>query len=154
SAKMPQQAVKIFSAVIQPKLKELVGEIQRSSGYYRSQVGDVKFQQLYLMGNGSKIFGIKKYLSQQLQIPVNRVQSIKHFRVSRDADLKLLQSELPAFSTAFGCALQGVGAGTCKVDLVPQEERLQKDLRRKKKHAYIAMGVVYAGIMLVGLYLG
>src|ERR1041385_7703002 len=150
SGKAPQQAVKIFSTVIQPKLKELVGEIQRSSGYYRSQAGDVKFQRLYLVGNGSRIFGIKKYLSEQLGIPVDRVQTIKHFRVSRDVDLKLLQAELPAFATAFGCGLQGVGLGACRVDLVPQEERLQKDLRRKKKHAFIAMAAVYAAIIFCG----
>ncbi len=150
SAKAPQQAVKIFSTVIQPKLKELIGEIHRSIGYYRSQSGDVKFQHLYLLGNGSKIIGIKKYLSEQLGVQVNRVQSIRHFRVNRDVNLRLLQQELPAFGTAFGCALQGVGVGSCKVDLVPQEERIQKDLRRKRKHAFIAMGIVYAMIILSG----
>jgi type IV pilus assembly protein PilM len=154
SGKAQQQAVKIFSAVIQPKLKELVGEIQRSSGYYRSQAGDVKFQKLYLLGSGSKIFGIKKYLAEQLGIQVERVTTIRHFRVSRDVDLKLLQSELPAFATAFGSALQGVGAGVCRVDLIPQEEKLHKEFNRKKKHAYIAMGIVYAAIMLIGMMLG
>src|SRR5262245_2913658 len=125
SAKAPQQAVKIFSAVIQPKLKDLVGEIHRSVGYYRSQAGEVKFQNLYLLGNGSRVVGIKKYLAEQLGVQVERVQTLRHFRVNREVDLKLLQNELPAFATAFGCALQGVGAGNCHVDLVPQEERVQ-----------------------------
>ncbi len=153
SAKAPQQAVKIFSNVIQPKLKELVGEIHRSTGYYRSQAGDVQFKKLYLLGNGSKIFGIKKYLAEQLGVEVERVQSIRHFRVNRGVDLKLLQNELPAFGTAFGCGLQGLGAGSCRVDLVPQEERIQKDFRRKKKHAFIAMGVVLAAILVAGFFL-
>jgi len=153
SAKAPQQAVKIFSTVIQPKLKELIGEVHRSIGYYRSQSGDVKFQHLYLLGNGSRIIGIKKYLSEQLGVQVNRIQSIRHFRVNRDVNLRLLQQELPAFGTAFGCALQGVGAGSCKVDLVPQEERIQKDLRRKRKHAFIALGIVYLVIILAGMIL-
>ncbi len=146
SSKQPQQAAKIFASVIQPKLKELVGEIHRSSGYYRSQAGDVKFQNLYLLGNGTKIIGIKKYLQEQLGIQVHRVQTIRHFRVSRDVDVKLLQSELPAFGTAFGCALQGVGAGNCKVDLVPQEERVHKDIRRKRWHSVYAAGIVLAAI--------
>jgi type IV pilus assembly protein PilM len=153
AGKAPQQAVKIFSTVIQPKLKELVGEIHRSSGYYRSQAGDVKFQNLYLLGGGSKIVGIKKYLQEQLGLQVHRVQSIQHFRVSRDVDLKLLQGELPSFATAFGCSLQGLGSGTCKVDLIPQEERIQKDLKRKRKHAFFAMGIVYAAIVLAGIIL-
>ncbi len=153
SSKHPQQAEKIFASVIKPKLKELVGEIHRSSGYYRSQAGDVKFQNLYLLGNGTKIIGIKKYLQEQLGLQVHRVQTIRHFRVSRDVDVKLLQSELPAFGTAFGCALQGVGAGNCRVDLVPQEERIHKDLRRKRWHAFYAAGIVFAAIGLAALFM-
>jgi type IV pilus assembly protein PilM len=153
SAKAPQQAVKIFSAVIQPKLKDLVGEIHRSVGYYRSQAGEVKFQNLYLLGNGSRVVGIKKYLTEQLGVQVHRVQTLRHFRVNREVDLKLLQNELPAFATAFGCALQGVGAGSCQVDLVPQEERVQKDLKRKKKHAIYASAILFVAIGLAYLIL-
>jgi len=153
SAKAPQQAVKIFSAVIQPKLKDLVGEIHRSVGYYRSQAGEVKFQNLYLLGNGSRVVGAKKYLSEQLGVQVHRVQTLRHFRVNREVDLKLLQNELPAFAIAFGCALQGVGAGSCQVDLVPQEERVQKQLKRKKKHAIYASAILFVAIAFAYLIL-
>jgi len=48
--------------------------------------------------------GIRKYLAEQLGLQVHRVQTINHFRVSRDANLKLLQDELPSFATAFAKA--------------------------------------------------
>ena len=152
ASKAPQLAASIrIATAIQPKLKDLVGEIHRSSGYYRSQAGDVKFQNLFLMGGGSKIVGIKKFLTERLGLQVHRIQTIKHFRVGRDVNLKLLQDELPSFGIALGGALQGVGSGTCKVDLVPQEERIQKDLRRTKKHAFIAMGIIFGAIVWAGV---
>ncbi len=148
SAKVPKQAVKIFQAVIQPKLKDLVGEIHRSIGYYRSQSGEVSFKRLFLLGNGSKVVGIKKFLEDQLGVQVTRVDSISHFRVNRDVNLRLLQAHLPSFASTLGCGLQGLGAGTCTVDLVPREERLRKEAGRKKKHAFIGAALVLVAILV------
>ena len=148
----PQKAVQIFQAVIQPRLKELVSEIHRSIGFYRSQHGETSFQKLYLLGNGSKIIGIKKFLEESLRMPVEKVASIQHFRVARDVNLKLLQADLPAFGTSLGAGLQALGLGSCKVDLVPQEEKLAKEIDRKKKHVFIAAGIV-AVAMLIAAFL-
>ena len=147
TTKAPQQAAKIFQAVIQPKLQELVQEIHRSVGYYKSQVGDVKFNRLYLLGNGSRIIGIKKFLEDHIGLVVERIQSIRNLRVNRDVNLKLLQTELAAFGTALGCGIQAVGAGTCQVDLVPREEKLKKEAGRKKKHVFIAAGILAVCIL-------
>jgi type IV pilus assembly protein PilM len=151
SSKVPQQAAKIFQAVIQPKLRELVGEIHRSIGYYRSQAGEVSFKHLYLLGNGAKVVGIKKFLEEQLGVQVHRVQSIHNFRVNRDVNLKLLQANLPAFGSALGCGLQALDAATCNVDLVPKEEKLKKSIQRKKKHAFVAAGVLLVCMVLAAL---
>ena len=152
TSKAPKQAARIFQAVIQPKLQDLLQEIQRSIGYYKSQVGDIKFTRLYLLGNGSRIIGIKKFLEDHLGMPVERLQSIKNLRINRDVNLKLLQSDLPAFGTAIGCGIQAVGVGRCQVDLVPREEKVKKEVSRKKKHAFIAAGLV-AAMMLLAFFL-
>jgi len=154
TAKVPQRAVKIFQAVIQPKLKELVGEIHRSIGFYRSQHGEVNFTKLYLLGNGSKVIGIKKFLEESLGLPVERVQTINHFRVSRDVNLRLLQAHLPAFAATLGCGLQALGLAPCDVDLVPSEEKLAKEVNRKKKHVFFAAGIVFVALFLSTWMLG
>jgi type IV pilus assembly protein PilM len=148
TAKVPKQAEKIFRAVIQPKLQELVQEIQRSIVYYRSQADEVKFTKLYLLGNGSRVIGIKKFLEGRLGMPVERVQSIGRLRVSREVDVRLLQSELPAFGTALGLGIQAVGAGPCQVDLVPREEKIKKEISRKRKHVFFAAGVLFVMILM------
>lgn len=149
-ARNPKQAVKLFASVIQPKLRELVNQIHQSIGFYRSQAGEVQFKQLYLLGNASKIVGIKKFLAEHLGVKVQRVQTINNLRVNRDVDLRMLQANLPAFGTAFGCALQGVGAGSCRVDLIPQEEKLQKEYERKKVHVFIAIGILFLATLISG----
>ena len=148
AAKAPAQATKIFQAVIQPKLKELVQEVQRSIGFYRSQSGSVDFTRLYLVGNGARIIGIKKYLQDQLSMPVHRVQSIHHLRINRDVNVKLLQLQLPSFGTALGAGIQALGVGACDVDLVPREEKAKKAAERKKKHVYFAALLLLAFVML------
>lgn len=153
TAKAPKQAEKIFRAVIQPKLQELVQEIQRSIVYYRSQADDVKFTKLYLLGNGSRVIGIKKFLQGHLGLSVERVQSIGRLRVSRDVNVRLLQSELPAFGTALGLGIQAVGAGPCQVDLVPREEKLKKEVSRKRKHVFFAAGMIFFMILIANLFI-
>jgi type IV pilus assembly protein PilM len=148
AAKVPEQAAKIFKIVIQPKLKELVQEIHRSIGYYRSQSDEANFERLYLLGNASRVIGMKKYLQDQLGMKVHRVQSIHHLRISREVNVKLLQSQLPAFGTALGAGIQALGAGACDVDLVPREEKLKKAAERKKKHVYFAALIVLGAILL------
>ncbi|MBI4601903.1 MAG: type IV pilus assembly protein PilM [Planctomycetes bacterium] len=147
TGKAPQQAEKIFKAVIQPKLQDLVQEVQRSLGYYRSQVGgDVKFTKVYLLGNGSRVVGIKQFLQDHLGIPVERVHTIGRLRVNREVDVKLLQAELAAFGTALGIGIQAVGVGACQVDLVPREEKLRKEAVRKRKHVFFAAAIIVAAM--------
>ncbi|HVR76139.1 MAG TPA: type IV pilus assembly protein PilM [Planctomycetota bacterium] len=148
TGKVPQQAEKIFKAVIQPKLQELAQEIQRSIGFYRSQAGDIKFSKLYLLGNGSRVVGIKKFFEEVLGMPVEAVKSIGRLRVNRDVNVKLLQTELAAFGTALGLGIQAVGAGTCQVDLVPREEKIRKEIARKRKHVFFAAGILLLLILV------
>ena len=148
AARAPKQATAIFQAVIQPKLKELVQEIHRSIGFYRSQNGDTKFERLYLVGNGSRVIGIQRYMQDQLRIVVDRLQSIQHLRINREVNVKLLQSQLPAFGTAIGAGIQGLGLSTCTVDLVPKEEKIKKAAERQKKHVFIAAGILAAAMLV------
>ncbi len=151
SSKNQKEALKIFTTIIQPKLRDLVNEIHRSIGFYRSQAGEVQFKQVFLLGNGSKVIGIKKYFEEHLGMPVHKCQSINKVRLNRDVNLSLLQENLASFGTAIGCGLQGVGLGSSRVDLVPQEEKIQKEYSRKKKHVFIAMGILYLAVILAGL---
>jgi hypothetical protein len=44
--------------------------------------------------------------------------------------------------------LQALGVGTCRVDLVPREEKLKKAAERKKRHVFFAAAIVLVAIGL------
>ena len=54
TAARSEHAAKIFQ-VLQPLLRDLVSEINRSIGYYKSRVGEVKIEDLFLYGGSSKL---------------------------------------------------------------------------------------------------
>ncbi|MGQ9589691.1 MAG: type IV pilus assembly protein PilM [Planctomycetota bacterium] len=151
AGRVQKQAERIFQAVIQPKLQELVQEVHRSIGFYRSQRGEAKFSRLYLVGDGSKLIGIKKYLQERLQIQTDRLDSITRLRVNREVNVKMLQAHLPSFACALGGALQAVGAGVSNVDLIPKEAKIQKEIQKKRKHVFFAAGIVLLAILIAHL---
>ena len=80
AAKSPQ-AKKIF-ATMEPVLKDFVGEIHRSIGYYKAQSKETLFSDLILLGDASKLVGLRNYLAQELQLKVGRV-SLQGWRVDK-----------------------------------------------------------------------
>ncbi|MGE3166398.1 MAG: type IV pilus assembly protein PilM [Planctomycetota bacterium] len=142
SAAKSDQAVKIFG-VIQPILKELVNEIHRSVGFYKSQAGDVKFEDVYLFGNTARLLGIQKYLQEQLRFRVHVAKGFSRIRVNRESNVALLQHDFPSFVAAVGNAIQGLGSGEADVNLMPQEQKEALEFRRKQKLVLIAAACLF-----------
>lgn len=142
SAAKSDQAVKIFS-VVQPILKELVNEIHRSVGFYKSQAGDVKFEDVYLFGNTARLLGIQKFLQEQLRFRVHVSKGFSRIRVNRESNVALLQHDFPSFVAAVGNAIQGLGAGEADVNLMPQEQKEALEFKRKQKLVLVAAACLF-----------
>ena len=93
------------------------------------------------------MLGLKKFLQDSLGMPVERAQGINHLRLSREVNVKLLQQDLPAFAGALGGGLQALELAPCNVDLVPSEEKIKKEVGRKKKHAFFAAAALLVCIL-------
>ncbi len=142
-----QQAQKIFNA-IQPVLRDLVNEINRSMGYYKSISKTSKFDQVLLLGNSTKVLNFQKFVGQSLQLPVERVQKLSSIGVGGGVDPGELNENLGTLGTAIGLALQGAGPVVNKVNLLPEMYRQKKALGRKKPFVVAAAAALY---LLVGL---
>lgn len=142
-----QQAQKIFNA-IQPVLRDLVNEINRSMGYYKSISKTSKFDQVLLLGNSTKVLNFQKFVGQSLQLPVERVQKLQSIGVGGAVDPGELNENLGTLGTAIGLALQGAGPVVNKVNLLPEMYRQKKELGRKKPFVVAAAVALY---LLVGL---
>ncbi len=143
-----QQAQKIFNAV-QPVLRDLVNEINRSTGYYKSISKTSKFEKIVLMGNSTKTLNFQKFVSQSLQLPAVRVQKLNHIAVSPQVDQADLGENLGTLGTALGLALQGVSRTVNHINLLPPAYLRKKELSKKKPYVVAAAAALYAmvGIM-------
>jgi type IV pilus assembly protein PilM len=142
-----QQAQKIFNA-IQPVLRDLVNEINRSMGYYKSISKTSKFDQVLLMGNSTKVLNFQKFLGQSLQLPAHRVEKLARLRAGGAVNADELDENLGSLGTAIGLALQGAGPVVNRVNLLPEQFRKKKELGRKKPFWVAAAACLY---LMVGL---
>ena len=142
-----QQAQKIFNAV-QPILRDLVNEINRSMGYYKSISKTSKFEQIILLGNSTKTLNFQKFVSQSLQLPAIRVQKLNSIAVGGAVDPGELNENLATIGTAIGLALQGVETTTNHINLLPSIYRQKKELKRKQPFVIATVAAFY---LLVGM---
>ncbi|MBN1421418.1 MAG: type IV pilus assembly protein PilM [Planctomycetes bacterium] len=150
AAQKADQAAKIFQA-IQPNLRDLVNEIHRSVGFYKSQAGEVKLDTVYLLGNGARLIGAKKFLQESLGATVTRVGSLSRVRLGPEVDVAAARQEIAGLATAVGGAIQGCGRGAVAVNLIPQEQKVQIEFARKRKMVFVALGVLVLFLGLLGL---
>ncbi len=144
TAAASKYARQIFQ-VMRPVFADLVQEIQRSIGYYTSLNRDSRFKQLVGMGNGFRLPGMQKYLEQNLNMAVARVEEFGR-----------LSSEVPNFKehvlslgVAYGLAVQGAGQAVVRTNLLP-ESIARKRLWGQKKPWFVA--VAAAVLLAVGLF--
>ncbi len=142
-----QQAQKIFNAV-QPILRDLVNEINRSMGYYKSISKTSKFEQIILLGNSTKTLNFQKFVSQSLQLPAVRLQKLNSIAVGGAIDPGELNENLATIGTAIGLALQGIEPTTNRINLLPSIYRQKKELKRKQPFVVATAAALY---LLVGL---
>ncbi len=147
-----QQAQKIFNAV-QPVLRDLVNEVNRSTGYYKSISKTAKFEKIVLLGNSTKTLNFQKFVSQSLQLPAVRVQKLNHIAVGPQVDQADLGENLGALGTALGLALQGITDTANRINLLPPAYVRKKELARKKPFVIGAVAALYVMVALMG-YVG
>jgi len=142
-----EHAAKIFKEV-QPLLRDLVSEINRSIGYYKSRVGDVKVDDLFLFGGSSKLVGLRKFLEENLRIRVQLTKNLNRVRFGADAIASGIQQDLASYCTAIGAGLQALGLGDVDLNLLPQEKREAVEFQKKKKTVLVAATSLYLLIVL------
>ena len=141
---------KKIAKILRSHFEELADELNRSMGYYKSMVGQVKFKRIYLVGGGSKVHGLSQFLQKQLRVEVKRLTSrfLSNIQLSERLDLEILRDNFESFSVAIGLALQGLGKGFTEVNLLPPE-RLQAKAEVRRRPYLIGVCVLLFLAILV-----
>ncbi|GAB4384758.1 MAG: hypothetical protein Kow0022_08320 [Phycisphaerales bacterium] len=128
-AEQSKHARHVFQAM-RPVFTDLVQEVQRSIGYYQSLHPNSELKRLIGVGSTFMLPGLRKYLKQQLQMDVYRLEQFKRISVEgpRAGEFQAASLNL---ATAYGLALQGIGLATLEANLMPVKLVREAMWRRK-----------------------
>ncbi len=142
-ASASKYAKQIMQAM-RPVFSDLLQDLQRSIGYYQTLHRNATLGTMVGLGSTFKIPGLRKFLGQQLQMQVLRLDEYKKISVSGREAATFAQNAV-GMATAYGLALQGVGLGRIHANLVPVESIRAQLWRRKTKWFGAAAAVVVVG---------
>ncbi len=147
-------AKQVFSAM-RPVFTDLAQDIQRSIQYYQSLHKDTKLTRLIGVGNTFELPGLRKYLQQQLQMEVYKVEEYKRLSPDDLADpgrREVFKNSAIGMVTAYGLALQGLDLGVLSANVMPLRVLRRTLWRDKVKWFGLAAGLAIAAsaVMFIG----
>jgi len=135
-AEQTKHAKHVFQAM-RPVFGDLAQEIQRSIGFYQSVHPDADLKRLIGLGSTFKLPGLRKYLKQQLQLDVYRIEQFKKLELDGPQGGEFQAASLN-LTTAYGCALQAVGTAPLRANLMPVP--VLREAMWKRKVPFFAAG--------------
>jgi len=138
-AESTKHARHVFQAM-RPVFGDLAQDVQRSIGYYQSLHKDAKLVRLIGVGSTFRLPGLRKFLKQQLQLDVYRLEQFKRLSLEGPRAGEF-QAETLNLATAYGLALQGLGYAALEANLMPKEVVRTAVWSRKVKWFGLAAGV-------------
>ena len=124
----------VFQA-LRPVFNDYVAEIQRSIGFFSSVNRDAKIGRIVGVGNGFKLAGLQKFLQQNLQMDVERVDNFQSLSGDTVLNAPLFQENLLSFAVPYGLALQALKITRVYTSLLPPEIKTARLIRKKKPWA-------------------
>lgn len=141
-AEQTKHARHVFQAM-RPVFGDLAQEIQRSIGFYQSVHPDADLKRLIGLGSTFKLPGLRKYLKQQLQLDVYRIEQFKKLSLDGPQAGEFQAASLN-LTTAYGCALQALGTAPLRANLMPVTVLRDAMWKRKVPYFAVAAGLAAA----------
>ena len=142
------RAAQLLRVVGKP-VGNILSEIQRSLGYYKSLEPDISLDRVIGVGNAFRLKGMDRVIGEGLQSEVNVLDEVKNLNLTDKVEQKI-GGGLCGCCALFGLIAQGVGAGRVRVNLVPSEIALENEMRRKKPFlAGAAAGIIMIIALLI-----
>src|SRR6266480_374695 len=149
NAATSKYAKQIFQAM-RPVFADLVAETQRSIGFYASVHRDARIGKIVALGSTFQLPGLQKYLQQNLQLGVEKLDA---FKATPPTDAKLagpFQEGMITLAGAYGLALQAMGQSKISSSLLPATIRRQKVWQEKTKWFGAAAALFVVGALGAG----
>lgn len=136
---------KLVFQAMRPVFNDLVTEVQRSMGFFRSLNKHAEIGSLIMLGNSVKLPGLTQYLSKNLAMDVEVLSAYSRISGDEVIGAPAFRDHAAAFGPVYGLCLQGLGLGPLSTNLVPQEVVKERLIRSKKPWAVAAAAVLMMG---------
>ena len=137
---------KLIFQAMRPVFNDLVTEVQRSMGFFRSINKKAEIGSILMLGNSVKLPGLAQYLSKNLAMEVDVLDSFALLNGSEVTDAAAFKDHIAAFGPVYGLCLQGLGLGPISTNLVPKEVLTERLIRSKKPWAVAAAAALLMGL--------
>lgn len=138
----------IFTAM-RGVFNDFASEINRSIGFYSSINRTAKIRKVIGLGNGFKLPGLQKFLQQNLNHEVARLDSFEKLIGDEVKSAPQFQDNLASFAVAYGLGVQGLKRGGLATNLLPPEIERIRLVRAKKPWALAASALIMLGLTLL-----
>ena len=137
---------KLVFQTMRPVFNDLVTEVQRSIGFFRSLDKKAEIGELLLTGNTVKMPGLAAYLEKNLGFDVQVLDRFN--RLSGDDVLAnpAFRDNAPTFAVCYGLCLQGLNSSQMHTSLVPREILTERMIRAKKPWTVAALAALLLGM--------
>ncbi len=137
-----------ISDALNPVLIEMMADISKSIGYYKSQFGETKvIKEVVLTGGSSKIKNIDRFIRENLDIPTKPFNIFE--KIKNDVDFTPTDNFSRRMDATVGLALKTVTPLYTKTNLLPREILKAKEF--EKKRWYIFGSLIMAILILATL---
>jgi type IV pilus assembly protein PilM len=136
NAATSKYARQIFQAM-RPVFADLVAEIQRSIGFYASVHRDSRIKRIVALGGTFRLPGLQKYLQQNLQLEVDRIDNFTAALPSDGKTGTTLSENLLSMFSAYGLALQSGKALEGKNQMVCRRRRAVRRGNGRGRHSVL-----------------
>jgi len=133
-ASQSKQPEKLFN-VMRPTFERLLGEINKTIGYYKQQFKTLKIDRAYLVGESFRMQPLVDMFVESLGCEVRVLTSFQQIVADPAAVSAEYAGNMSSFAVAIGLALQAAGAGPVTINLLPDESQLEREVARKKPFA-------------------
>ena len=125
---------------------DLLAEIQRSIGFFKSNNRDAEIDEVIALGNPMQLPGLQRYLAQNLEQTVKPIEEYTALVGGSVTAAPQFQDNLLSFAVSYGLCVQELGLAKLGTTLLPEEIITTRLIRSKKPWAIAA-----AAMLLVGL---
>lgn len=137
---------KLIFQTMRPVFNDLVTEVQRSIGFFRSIDKKAEISELLVTGNTVKMPGLASYLGKNLGFEVHVLDRFNRLGGDDVLSIPTFRDNATTFAVCYGLCLQGLGVSQVHASLVPHEILTQRMIRAKKPWMLAGLSALLIGL--------